>query len=237
MLIILFVVSIFAISTNASASKKNQGTADKSLEDTFLKIAGLAGSPELSATLAVLQSFKTESSSTISNINQGVGFKSIYNRIQHNSGDISKQSIGKLFQHLLKDDAFVEIADIYKKIITRTIEEYAFICDEGEFKKQEFSISYENGKGMMYYIVMSLSPSPLVKDAIRYMYYITSSLFEPAQPYVVITHSDCNILSCNRADQIVFLPATITDAHMKSLVDINIKLVLEFSRNAHNLLS
>lgn len=209
---------------------KNE-TNKKSLGDTINNVASVLGSPELAASVELLKSIRSESSSTMSERHDRTGFIRMNHVYDYSNGAIYKNQLDKLVSIWLNDDIFNFLSPKHKTLLTNAIEEYALQYDGEKYNKQKFELSFNNGKGNLFIIMLSLTPHMTNTDIIHWGKYILSTEFEPAPPYVVVTHSDCNILSCDRYDEIVYLPAVITDVHINSVINLNIGLIDTWQQN------
>jgi hypothetical protein len=79
-------------------------------------------------------------------------------------------------------------------------------------------------------LVLTLTPHPTKPNVLQWSKYVLSTEFEPAAPYVIVTQSDCNLLSCDRSDEIVYLPVTVTDTHIRSIIDLNLNMMSGFTK-------
>jgi hypothetical protein len=200
----------------------------KNFKETVADVAGTVGSPEMKAAIEVIRALKTESSTSISNRHEVAGFKSLSNTMNHGSGAVYVSNLDKLVQLWLDDDTFNNLPTDYKKLIATAIREYSLQVIEYAYTRQTYKISFNNGRGELFLLSLSLTPKLERGDVLLWEKFILSATFEPSPPYVIITTSDCNLLSCDRTDQIVYLEASITDAHIRSLIDVNTQFLTSF---------
>lgn len=74
-------------------------------------------------------------------------------------------------------------------------------------------------------------PHPTNNAAVKWEKYLLKSKFVPAPSHVIVTESDCNILSCDRTDKIVYLPTALNTAHIQDIVAMNVNMLIGFSNN------
>lgn len=203
----------------------------KSLGEAINDVASVMGNPELAASVELLKSIRSESSTTMSERHEQAGFMRMNHVYDYSNGAIYKNKLDKLVSVWLNDDIFNFLSPKHKTLLTNAIEEYALQYDCETYNKQKFELSFNNGKGKLFIIMLSLTPHITNTDVILWGKYILSTDFEPAPPYVVVTHSDCNLLSCDRYDEIVYLPVAMTDAHINSIINMNIGLIETWQQN------
>lgn len=225
----LFIFQAFCSDPEQKTNDKNVYSIGKNVQAT----ASVLGSPEIANVISVLKSLKTESSTTMSERHKQEGFASLRNIYDYSYGAIYYSNIEKLVELWLEDNIFDYLSHVHKKILINSLKEYAlqFVSIEDKYHKQKFELVFNNGKGSLFFLMLTLSAHPSNSSALKWEKYIVWSEFEPAPPYVVVTKSKCNIVSCKRSDEIVYLPATITDTHIQSIVKLNLDMVMNWQNN------
>jgi len=194
--------------------------------DETIAMSPLAAvSPEAAATLEALSILKTESSTTISDRHDQVGFKTLEHMVDFSRGSVYESKLDTLIDLWLDDDIMLSIEPRHKAIVVRKLKEYALQIKDENFHTQRFDLKFNDGAGKLFLLVLSFQPHPTKENAVRWNKVLMSAFFEPAPPYVIITESDCSILSCDRTDRIEYLPAMLTDAHTQSILQLSMNLL------------
>jgi hypothetical protein len=209
---------------------------ETNISDAIKKVAGTIGSPEVTAMMEVLKSLKTESSTTISNRVEPVGFKYISNIMDHSSGAVYLVNLDKLINIWLEDEVFTVLTTSYKNVLARAIKEYSIQVADEAYSKQKFELSFNDGKGNLMLLAFNIAPHPTKANVFKWSKDVLVSSFQPMPPYVIVSHSDCNILSCDRHDEIVYLDAGLTDSHIYSIINMNMQFLSQMRIN-ENLLT
>jgi hypothetical protein len=220
---ILIVTLILVCITAEEIPKKDITTKVK-------EAAGMIASPEVSAAIEILKAIRTESSRTISERHDKVEFLNINNALDHGYGATYTEKLDELIKFWLEDPVFVSMSMEHKTIISRAIKEYSMQIENERYKKAKYDLSFNDGQGKIFMLVLTIEPHPTISRGVKWEKYIAWTTFKPGPSYVVVTTSDCNILSCDRSDEIVYLPTTITDAHIQALMNMNIKMMIDFNK-------
>ena len=123
----------------------------------------------------------------------------------------------------------------YKTFLSYCIKEYALQIIEDTYYKKKFDLSFNDGHGHLYLFTLVLAPHPSKSNALKWEKSILCTDFTPAAPYVIVTNSDCNIFSCDRYDEIVYLPVSVTNTHIDSIIDLNLEMMSQI--NGKNMIS
>lgn len=216
----IYILIIISISITLVENKKFDPYGEKKTIDPSEILDGLE----------ILKKIRPESDSFITNKYDQVGFKKIHNIFDYSYGAVFNHNLDKQFQIWLEDDIFNFISQKDKSKIFKSIEEYTIQFNEEPFHKQKLEITFNEGKGTLIAFLLKLTPHPTKPNVIKWEKYIISSEFEAAQSFIIMTKSKCNILSCKRKDEIVYLPGLITNEHLKSIVD-SIKYIVDLNDN------
>lgn len=230
-LIVLLVVC-FIHNTLCGETEHN---IDNKLEKTISTVANMMGSPEVAMAIETLKALRTESTTTIGQRHDQIGFKMLNNGADFGLGLVAIENLNLLINEWLNDDVFTFLDPKYKKILSNAVKEYSLQIKTETFIKQTYRLSFNDGKGNLFMLMLMFDPHPTQPNALKWKKFLLWSSFEPTPPYVIVTHSDCNIFFCDRSDEIVYLPTVFTDAHMQSLVNIHINMMFEFGKNLDNL--
>lgn len=210
-------------------SKEDEKEEEKKFTDVINDVALTFGSPELKAALELLH---TESSTTISTIYEQTGFYSITNVFDAVSGVIEYGQVSNLIKFWLDSPDFNILPDIQKKALARTIQELMMFKLNNKKKipsqTKKFELQFSDGNGKI--IMLFIAFTPIGDGELMVEKYLITTSFEVAPPYVIVTESDCNILSCNREDRIVYMPARITDGHTATIINMNIGFMIGLSK-------
>ena len=229
--LILIFISIITLCYSKETKKTDDDNKEeeKKLTDVIKDVALTFGSPELKAALELLH---TESSTTISDMHEQTGFYSLTNVFDVSSGVIDQNNIGMMVKFWLDSSDFNMLSDIQKKLISRSIEELLMFKINNKKKipsqSKKFELQFSDGKGKI--LLLFLGFTPLDNGEIMVEKFLITTTFEVAPPYVIVTESDCNILSCDRTDNIVYMPARITDVHTATIINMNIGFMVGLSR-------
>jgi hypothetical protein len=199
------------------------------LSESLSDAASVIGSPEIKSAIEVLKAFKQESSTSISERYEPAGFESLNNVMSHGKGAVLSSNLDKLINLWLEDESFKTFDSAYKKVISLAMREFAIQVAEEPYINQKFDLSYNNGQGTLFLMSITLTPHKQRSDVFLWEKYLLMSTFRPSKPYVIITETDCNIINCDRTDHIVYLEASITDAHIRSLIDLNVQFLENFN--------
>jgi hypothetical protein len=202
-----------------------QAQETEHVEETITMSPLAAASPETAAALEALTILKTESSTTISDRHDQVGFKTLEHIVDYSRGSIYEAKLDTLIDLWLSDDILSSIEPRHKAIVISKLKEYALQIKDENFHTQRFDLKFNNGAGKLFLLVLSFQPHPTKPNAIKWDKVLMTAFFEPAPPYVIITESDCNIISCDRTDRIEYLPAMLTDAHTQSILQLSMNLL------------
>ncbi|AKI80532.1 hypothetical protein QJ850_gp167 [Acanthamoeba polyphaga mimivirus] len=241
-MVIIILVGIFTICLAENSTKSNESDKpdkpDKSdkpdLSDTIGKVGALLENPAVMTAIEVLKSLKSESSTTISDRYDQTGFLSINNNYDYSKGAVLISRMDELISHWLNDNTYDFITDGQKKTISKALKEYTLQLAEDPYYKQKYELSFNDGKGSLFMMILSVSPHPTNINAIRWEKYILQTDFVPAPSYVIITESDCDILSCDRTDKIVYLPTVLNQAHMDQIISMNLGMLTGFTNSLYN---
>lgn len=210
-------------------SKEEEKEEEKKFTDVINDVALTFGSPELKAALELLH---TESSTTISTIYEQTGFYSLTNVFDAVSGVIDYNQVSNLVNFWLDSPDFNSLAEIQKKALARTIQELMMFKLNNKKKipsqTKKFELQFSDGNGKI--IMLFIAFTPIGDGELMVEKYLITTSFEVAPPYVIVTESDCNILSCNREDRIVYMPARITDGHTATIINMNIGFMIGLSK-------
>jgi len=176
-----------------------------------------------------LKNFKTESSMTIGPKQDQVGFKYLHNVHDHAYGSVSLNKLDQLIKIWLDDETLEFLSDKYKKILSSAMKEYSLQMFEDTYHKQKFELSFSDGKGSLFMLMLTLSPHPTLPNVLKWEKFLLETNFEPAPSYIVITTSDCDFFSCDRFDEIVYMPTVMTNLHMNDIVKLHIDMINFFS--------
>jgi hypothetical protein len=225
-LFILF--GIILLSNCEKEVLKEAHVPEQNLGDVIKDTISSIGTPVLDTVIDIL---RTETSTTISDMHEQTGFYSITNVFDAVSGVIDYDKVGELIKFWLDSPEFDMFPEIKKKAISRSIQELMIFKTNNkkkipsQTKKFELQFSDGNGKILLLFIrLTSIENNELLVEK-----YLVTTTFEVAPPYVIVTESDCNILSCDRTDNIVYMPARITDAHTTTIINMNIGFMIGLS--------
>jgi hypothetical protein len=216
-----------ATSTTTTTKEKTQ-----KLKDTLANAATVLGDPILAGSLSALKELQTTSDKSIDQYTERAGFDQLHNIMDHGYGAVHVHKLDLLIKVWLGDSTFNALSEKYKDILSRTMKEYAMMIATEEYHKQVFDISFADGKGNMVMLWLKFTPHETNKNALLWEKYVISASFAPSAPFVVVTESDCSIFSCDSESRVVYMPATLTDAHINTVVQTNINMIMSFSAYA-----
>jgi hypothetical protein len=220
-LLFIFIVIIFANKSEPNNPKKN-------FAETVGDIVSVIN-PKVKAAIEILSLLKGESSTKIGDRQDQPGFSSIQNNYDYGHGSVVISTLNDLILFWLDDDVYNFLNKEQINIISKSLAEYTFQLPMDPFHKQKYELSFSNGQGSIFMMIINFAPHPTNKNAIKWEKFVLKTDFIPAPSYVIITESDCNILSCDRTDKIVYLPIIITKNHIEDIVRMNIEMLIGFN--------
>lgn len=233
-LIIFVIIFEICLATNTTKSNESEKSDKSDLSDAISKAGALLGDPVVTTAIETLKSLKSESSTTISDRYDQTGFLSIKNNYDYSKGAVLISRMDELISHWLDDNTYDFITYNQKKTISKALKEYTLQLVEDPYYKQKYELSFNDGKGTLFMMILSVSPHPTNINAVRWEKYILQTDFVPAPSYVIVTESDCNILSCDRTDKIVYLPTVLNQAHMDQIISMNLGMLTGFTNSLNN---
>lgn len=168
--------------------------------------------------LNMIKELKTDSSSTIQSVQENSGFLELSGTVDRSSGGVTNSSQLEALMHFwLSEDAFAFMPSGFKQTLQRSFVE-ALLSDWAHFQKQRFQISYQDGLGSMLMFDLLLVNS-------SYSKLMLTARFRPAPKFLILRDSDCNLLSCTTNDRVVYLPPTLTDAHLATVANMFVQML------------
>ncbi|AYV83388.1 MAG: hypothetical protein Hyperionvirus6_69 [Hyperionvirus sp.] len=198
----------------------------------LLLTAGFANAivPEIAGLIETIKTLSSTSQLTTSMVYDQSGFTEISNSLDYSRGEILKVNFDMLVRDWLNDPILGTIPEQYKKVLPVAMKEYSYQLVNTEYEKQKYELSFNNGNGLLFMFHILLSPSNAGDHALRYEKHVLVSKFKAAAPYVLITESDCDLLGCDLTTNFVYTEAKINDAHIKTILDMNMRMLQEFNR-------
>lgn len=188
-------------------------------------------SPEISATIELVNQIKnlvhtTHESKIISFHNNAEKFSMLQSNFDQSQGTTKYNNMIKLMNFWLGLTATnIET----RNAVINAFSEYILQDGNHHFETKKFSIQYSNALGKMILLVIQLSPSELHPDIVNYKRILLVSDFVPANDFVVIQESDCDFFGCQSSQRINYLPAYITDQHIKAILGIFTNMIVSTS--------
>ncbi|AYV78538.1 MAG: hypothetical protein Edafosvirus17_14 [Edafosvirus sp.] len=204
----------------------------KELADSVKSVAGTIASPEVKASIEVLEALRTTSSTKISDRYEPAGFTYFVNTMDYSRGAIHADNLDKQIKFWLSDKIFNGIPQVYHNILPQAIEEYSLQVMDEEYHKQKYELSFNNGAGTLFMLQLMVTPHPTKANVMRWEKYLLMSSFKPSAPYVIVTKSKCNILKCSADDKIVYMPVSMTDSHIRTVIDLNLQILSQFNKKS-----
>lgn len=217
-------LTLYIFFVTSTETKSNE----TDLFDTISKVASIASKPEIIAAVELLKTFKQESSLTIGDRKDQMGFWDIQNDYDYVHGSVLIEDMDNLISFWLDDDTYCFLNNHQKNIISRAIKEYTMQIMTDSFYKQKYELSFSDGKGSIFMMILSITPHPVRNNAVKWTKYVLKVDFVPAPSYVIATESSCNLFSCDRTDSIVYLPTVLNGAHIREIVTMNIDMLMGF---------
>lgn len=230
-LILLILLIVSSIADDTKSESKDNTKSKNEFKDTIEEAASIIGNPTITAAIKVIEAFKSETSTTISDKKDQHGFLDIHNNYDYGYGSVLISRFDELVNFWLEDDMYSFLTEKQKKILTRSFKEYTIQISQDPYYKQKYELSFSDGKGSIFLMIISIMPHPTNNAAVKWEKYLLKSKFVPAPSYVIVTESDCNILSCDRTDKIVYLPTALNTAHIQDIVAMNVNMLIGFSNN------
>jgi len=196
--------------------------------------AEVLGNDQVSKAVEVLKAIRPETSTSISARVEPVGFLSIDNSISHGIGVVAGYNIDVLIKNWMSDSSFVELSQSYRDLFSSAMRDYAIQVKDEAYTQKRMELHFHDSVGTLVMLSLDLVPHKTKTNTYHWEIFLVRSKFAPAQPYVVVTTSDCNLFSCDRQDEIVYMPATLTDSHINSIINLNIGFIMGFNNYAQN---
>ena len=170
------------------------------------------------AVLQMLEMMKSESSSTITSTNPGSGFLELKASMDCNEGSCRVGNLPKLFNIWLRDK---KIPENVLKELEDYLEELSLQDWSGPCQRKLFELVFQDGKGFYWVLGVAFFPQKNPeRDAVRYMKFFYKTSFKVAPAYMIVRETYKDWFTTEVEDRIVYLPATLTDDHIKSLKSI-----------------
>lgn len=198
------------------------------LFSTIVGCNGDAPLSEINNVIHTLKSLQTVSTSTMSERHDQVGFLNMNHIMDHASGDVDIYNLESLVSFWLEDPIFNTIDKKQKNIVIRSLNEYALQIAGSNYNTKRYDMSFNDGKGTLFLFIVSFQHHKTNEHAVKWEKFIMSSHFTPAHAYVIITESNCNLLSCDTYDRIEYLPTTLTNDHINSILISSIGLTEKY---------
>lgn len=209
-------VVILCILTFSTYADENEGVPVTPL---------MAVSPEAAAAVEAISVLKSETSTTISDRHDQAGFAALDHMVDYTRGAIHEDKLDKMIDLWLSDDILSSIEPRHKNVVIHKLKEYSLQIKEADFRTQRYDFKFNDGVGNLFLVIISFKPHQFKQNVVTWDKVLMTASFKPAPPYVIITESDCNLLSCDRTDRIEYMPAMLTDAHTNSLLQISANLL------------
>jgi len=221
-LLCIFSTLIQCTVTNSEPTN-NEKSPDKQKDkfaETVENVANALGNPELAAGIELIRNVvKTESSTTIGEVhNSKVAFYEFRSSFDSSSGVTSYNRLGALFNFWFNSKLFNNVPTFYKEVLSYAIQEYAFQLKGAPYMEQMYSINFQDGKGTIFALVITLKQYKLDPDGVVWSKKMLIGGFIPAQEWVVITHSESNFFSSDRTDEIIMLPPQMKVGHIEAFL-------------------
>lgn len=189
---------------------------------------GQSAITQVGQVLDLLKSLKTDRSSTIQSVQENSGFLELSGVLDHSSGTVLDAArLPRLLEFWLHDPIFQTLPRSLLHVVQRSFEELLLVGTP-EYKKQQFQMSYQSGFGdmVMLDLVLTVPPNGTRNaSAIVFQKLIIGAKFRPAPKFLIVRNSDCNLLSCETQDQIVYLDPVLTDAHLATVANMFVQMV------------
>lgn len=221
----IFILLLF---TNIAYCDTNKKT--NKLDEQLNKLSSFIGISNVEGALSMLKELQEYTSTEVSSYTEQAGFVKLSSKIDYSYGSIYSIKMPKLIELWLESDIFDGVDNTNKNKISKAIEEYYLQVLGEPFRKHVFSLDFNNNKGNMFMLILDITIHPTKKDVLQWQKYISINEFEPAPPFVILTETDCGPFSCDRADIIKYLPATLTNAHIDSIMKLNMNMIAYFAR-------
>lgn len=201
----------------------------ESLNNIVGKAMDSIGFQEINEIIKILKEIAPQTNEVIGPRYDEHGFSRINSINDHSYGTILADKIELLIQLWFEDESFNFLSISYKKIIFITLRELALQIFEDNYHKQKNEFSFNDGKGKLFILSITFSLHHKIQNAIKWEKSLFWTEFEPAPSYVILTKSKCKYFSCHRKDEIKYLPVVLTNAHVESIININLKMSTQFN--------
>jgi hypothetical protein len=172
---------------------------------------------------------KTESSSTISEIHQGEGFKSVELKYCHDCDTVPRQNVLPMINLYIEEIKADTDALINPRILEMIKRRFELLATHGSTRPSEKHNTYMNftdGNGVIWAYSISLTDLDGTNICLEmFQAKINATI---ANPYVIITESESETFgpfsSSSSSQRIEYLPPTLRPYHIDALVFMNSKM-------------
>jgi hypothetical protein len=204
-LFIIILLFICVQSNNDTASEPNL------MADTIKTLMHIVENPKLVAAIELLKSIRTETNKTIKEKYNQKGFLRTHDIYDYSYGSVIKYKLRLLVNLWLDDTQIAFLPTSYKNILKNAMSEFEMQIMDEPYHKHNYELSFNNGTGTLFMLILSLAPHPTLTNTVKWTKTFMWTEFEPASSYIIVTHTQCDLFSCNKTDEIVYLPTIMTD--------------------------
>lgn len=199
-------------------------------EDIKRGVMGIV-TPEITSALEITKMLKTMSETKISDIKQSSGFLELGIKLKYETGDNYRKDLKFIIESCIDSVEQFTLPNDLKRSIVNSLHKKENSLISVKNTIQHYDFTFVDNRGILLLMHFEFSPHPHINDAIVWSKYILSSYSKPAPPYIIVSSSDCDILSCDSEQHIEYLPAVFTENHMTELLNMNAKLIIGLDNN------
>lgn len=184
-----------------------------------------ASSKDMAQTIENIEKCKTTSISTMSDRIEPAGFTHLSIMNNEFFSEARTERIREILNYRIRNKVFEKIDQRIKDQIVEDVMTY-LMCDADAptlIKNADFN--FVSGDGWLVIYQMCFQPISEKPGYTRFGFKMVKSSFVPAQPYVVITHSKNNLFHHKVWSEIQYLPAVVTEQHIKTVCQATIAMI------------
>jgi hypothetical protein len=179
--------------------------------------------------LSKLQKVRSVSTMTMSDRHEVPGFESLKTTCCEHFGGVRQRNLQRIIDIYLAKPFFMNMSAEIRRDINDSIAIHVLSDPDVPECIKQSNMNFVNGKGKLILFQMCFMPMPEKPDTIQYGFRIAETTFEPARPYVVITHTKSNVFHSKSWCELQYLPAVNTDAHMESIKRSTLSLIADIN--------
>jgi hypothetical protein len=157
---------------------------------------------------------------TTSDIKQNEGFKEFTLTGGIEYGSIRRADLRAEFNDILHSYKMRNLTELQRIGLVESFDRYARYTFSKPTGVGDYGFRYKNEQGTMNLFKFHFERDPDDHEEIIINYRTFACTFVPAQPYVIITESEEDIISSSSSQHIEYLPANLTQGHLDTIMGL-----------------